>query len=72
MRLAPMPALAAVLLLVAWGMSESRHLVRLHQMPRADAALVLLTLVLTVAVDLTAAIVAGVGLSLLLRHVGRR
>jgi SulP family sulfate permease len=71
MRLAPMPALAAVLLLVAWGMSESRHLVRLHQMPRADAALLLLTLVLTVAVDLTAAIVAGVGLSLLLRRFGK-
>ena len=39
-------------------------------MPRADAALLLLTLVLTVAVDLTAAIVAGVGLSLLLRRFG--
>jgi SulP family sulfate permease len=72
MRLAPMPALAAVLLLVAWGMSESRHLVRLHLMPRGDAALVLLTFVLTVAVDLTAAIVAGVIGGLLLRRFAPR
>lgn len=71
MRLAPMPALAAVLLLVAWGMSESRHFAQLHTMPRADAALLLLTFVLTIAVDLTAAIVAGVGLSLLLRRFGK-
>jgi SulP family sulfate permease len=71
MRLAPMPALAAVLLLVAWGMSEAGHLIRLHHESRSDAALLLLTLVLTVTVDLTAAIVAGVGLSLLLRRFAR-
>jgi SulP family sulfate permease len=69
MRLAPMPALAAVLLLVAWGMSESQHFVKLHAMPRADAALLLLTFVLTIAVDLTVAIVCGVTLALLLRRL---
>ncbi len=67
MRLAPMPALAAVLLLVAWGMSEAQHFARLHTLPRTDAVLMLLTFALTIAVDLTVAIVAGVLLSLLLR-----
>jgi MFS superfamily sulfate permease-like transporter len=41
-------------------------------MPRGDAALVLLTFVLTVAVDLTAAIVAGVIGGLLLRRFAPR
>jgi SulP family sulfate permease len=71
MRLAPMPALAAVLLLVAWGMSESRHFAKLHTMPRTDALLILLTFVLTVAVDLTVAIVAGVIVGLLFRRFAR-
>lgn len=68
MRLAPMPALAAVLMLVAWGMSEAHAFARLHRIPRGDAALLLLTFVLTVTVDLTVAILVGVGAALLLRR----
>ena len=40
--LIPIPALAGILLVVAWNMSEWRHFVRLFSMPRSDV-LVLLT-----------------------------
>ena len=62
----PMAALAAVLLMVAWGMSEIerfRALLRLHM---GERLLLLLTFALTVAVDLTVAIGVGVTLASLL------
>ncbi len=62
----PMAALAAILLAVAWGMSEHERLLALPKMPRGDAVLLLLTLVLTVLVDLTVAIGVGVTLASLL------
>lgn len=70
MRLVPMAALAAVLLIVAWSMSEAHRFVRLPRMPIADAAVLLLTFVLTLLADLTVAILVGVGLALLLRRAG--
>jgi len=63
MRHVPLPALAAVLLIVAWNMSEIeqfKHLLRGHW---GDRLVLLVTFVLTVAFDLTVAIEAGVVLA---------
>ncbi len=62
----PMAALAAVLLMVAWGMSEAGRFLALLRTDAGERALVLLTFVLTVFVDLTIAIGVGVTLAALL------
>ena len=62
-----MPALAALLILTAWNMSEPhRWPGRLRQRP-ADLGLFALTLVLTVVADLTVAVAIGTMLGLALR-----
>ncbi len=62
-----MPALAALLILTAWNMSEP-HKWREHMSGRrSDSALLLLTLVLTVVADLAIAIGVGVAIGLALR-----
>jgi SulP family sulfate permease len=62
----PMAALAAVLLMVAWGMSESERFAALLKSDPGERALLLLTFALTVLVDLTVAIGVGVTLAALL------
>jgi SulP family sulfate permease len=62
----PMAALAAILFTVALGMSEYRRFTQLLRMPGGDRAVLLLTFVLTVMVDLTTAIAVGVTLASLL------
>jgi SulP family sulfate permease len=62
----PMPALAAILLIVAWGMSEIDRFRALLRMEAGERALLLLTFGLTVFVDLTVAIGVGVTLASLL------
>jgi SulP family sulfate permease len=62
----PMAALAAILLIVAWGMSEAERFRSLLRMDAGDRALLLLTFALTVLVDLTVAIGVGVTLASLL------
>ncbi len=62
----PMAALAAILLVVAWGMSEVDRFRSLLQMDVGERALLLLTFTLTVLVDLTVAIGVGVTLASLL------
>lgn len=65
----PMTALAAVLMVVAFNMSEYRMFVRLLRSPKGDVLVLLLTFSLTLLVDLTVAIQAGVVLaSLLFMH----
>lgn len=59
----PMAALAAVLFVVAWGMSEAKRFVILMRMSVAERAVLLLTFLLTVLVDLTVAIGVGVTLA---------
>ncbi len=59
----PMPALAAILLIVAWGMSEAERFRHLMRMDPAERAILLLTFALTVLVDLTVAIGVGVTLA---------
>lgn len=61
----PMAALAAVLLMVAWGMSEADRFTALLRSDPGERALLLLTFVLTVLVDLTVAIGVGVTLAAL-------
>jgi SulP family sulfate permease len=66
MAFVPMAALAAILFMVAWGMSEAKHFIGYLRMPNADRAVLLLTFGLTVLVDLTVAIGVGVTLASLL------
>jgi SulP family sulfate permease len=61
--LIPMPALAAILVVVAYNMSEWRSFVKILRAPRGDVTVMLVTFFLTVVVDLTAAIQVGIILS---------
>ncbi|MDU8943819.1 SulP family inorganic anion transporter [Ovoidimarina sediminis] len=62
-----MPALAALLIVTAWNMSEPHKWRDYARSRPADIALLLLTLVLTVLVDLTVAIGVGVAVGLAIR-----
>ena len=66
LALVPMTALAAVLLLVAWVMSEADRFVALVRTDAGERGVLLLTFILTVFVDLTVAIGVGVTLAALL------
>ncbi|MFC5583796.1 SulP family inorganic anion transporter [Nitratireductor kimnyeongensis] len=62
-----MPALAALLIVTAWNMSEPHKWPEYARGRTGDKLLLLLTLVLTVAVDLSVAIGVGVAVGLALR-----
>ncbi len=62
-----MPALAGLLLLTAWNMSEPHKWRGYMQGRKSDSVLLILTLVLTVFADLTIAIGVGVAVGLALR-----
>jgi sulfate permease, SulP family len=67
----PLAALAAILFVVAWNMSEARHFLRMiRRAPAADVFILLVTFVLTVFVDLVVAVNIGVILATL--HFLRR
>ncbi|MEE9099577.1 MULTISPECIES: sulfate permease [Pseudomonas] len=67
----PLCALAAILFVVAWNMSEMRHfLFMVKRAPRADVAILLITFLLTVFSDLVIAVNIGVILAML--HFMRR
>lgn len=61
-KLVPLPTLAAVLILVAWNISEIDHFRSLLRAPRSDVVVLLSTFGLTVFTDLTIAV--GVGMVL--------
>jgi SulP family sulfate permease len=61
--LIPMAALAGVLLLVAYHMSEWRVFVKLFRSPKSDVLVLLTTFLLTVLVDLVVALQAGIVLA---------
>lgn len=63
--LIPMPTLAAVLIVVAYNMSEWHSFAKILKSPRSDIAVMLITFALTVLIDLTIAIEVGVVLSAL-------
>jgi SulP family sulfate permease len=60
MHYVPLAALAAVLMVVAWNMSEYQHFRHTLSAPKGDRLVLLLTFLLTVFFDLTVAIEAGV------------
>jgi SulP family sulfate permease len=62
----PLPALAAVLAVVAWNMAEKYEFVILIRTSRGDAVVLLATFLLVVFRDLTEGILAGFGLGALL------
>ncbi|WP_421860353.1 SulP family inorganic anion transporter [Parvibaculum sp.] len=62
----PLASLAAVLLVVAWNMSEIDKFRHLMRAPLGDRAVLLITFALTVMVDLTVAIEVGVVLAAVL------
>jgi SulP family sulfate permease len=64
--LIPMCTLAAVLLIVAYNMSEWRLFVRLFKSPRSDVLVLLTVFLLTIFADLTLAIQTGVVMASLL------
>jgi SulP family sulfate permease len=67
----PLAALAAILFVVAWNMSEARHFVSMvRRAPPADVVILLVTFALTVLVDLVVAVNIGVILATL--HFLRR
>ena len=69
-----LPAMAALLILTAWNMSEPHKWRSYLSAPNEDRLLLITTLVLTVLVDLTVAIGVGVtiGLALRLRNRSRK
>jgi SulP family sulfate permease len=66
MAFVPMAALAAILFIVAWGMSEVGHFIHIFRLSKTDRTVMVLTFLLTVLVDLTVAIGVGVTLACLL------
>jgi SulP family sulfate permease len=58
--LIPMATLAAILIVVAYNMSEWHAFVRLFRSPKSDIAVLVATFLLTVLIDLTVAIQVGV------------
>jgi len=67
-----MPALAALLIVTAWNMTEPHKWGDYARARKSDVMLLLLTLVLTVLVDLTVAIGVGVSIGLALRLSRRK
>ena len=67
----PLAALAAILFVVAWNMSEAKHFIKMVQRaPTADVVILLITFFLTVFADLVVAVNIGVILAML--HFVRR
>jgi SulP family sulfate permease len=63
----PMASLAALLLIVAWNMSEARHFVHaLRVAPRSDVLVLLTCFLLTVVFDMVISVTVGVMLAALL------
>ncbi len=62
----PLAALAAILFVVAWNMSELRHFAEIaRRAPRADRVILVITFLLTVFADLVVAVNVGVILAIL-------
>lgn len=63
----PMASMAALLMMVAWNMSEAKHFVRTIKIaPKDDIIVLLLCFFLTVLFDMTIAVAVGMGLAALL------
>lgn len=62
----PLAALAAILIVVAWNMSELKHFREIMHAPRTDRIVLIVTFSLTILVDLNFAIQAGIALASIL------
>jgi SulP family sulfate permease len=62
-RFIPLAALSAILVVVAYHMSEWRSFATIFRSPRSDVLVLLTTFLLTILVDLTVAVQAGVVLA---------
>ncbi|TCV90293.1 C4-dicarboxylic acid transporter DauA [Sulfurirhabdus autotrophica] len=63
----PMASMAALLLMVAWNMSETKHFIRtLKIAPKDDIVTLLTCFLLTVLFDMTIAVAVGMGLAAML------
>lgn len=63
----PMASMAALLLVVAWNMSEAKHFIRTIKIaPRDDIVVLVLCFLLTVLFDMTIAVAVGMGLAAML------
>lgn len=62
-KLIPLATLAAILMIVAYNMSEYKLFIRLFKSPKSDVAVLVITFLLTVLVDLTVAIEVGMVLA---------
>ncbi len=62
----PLAGLSAVLLVVAWDMSELPRFLGMRKAPKSDLAVMLTTFALTVAIDLTVAVQVGLLLAVFL------
>jgi sulfate permease, SulP family len=63
----PMASMAALLLMVAWNMSEAKHFIRSIKIaPRDDVVVLLLCFSLTILFDMTIAVAVGMGLAAML------
>ena len=62
----PLAVLAAILIMNGWNIVDRRFIARIHRIPRGYAAVMLLTALLVLFVDLTTAIVIGLVIAALL------
>jgi sulfate permease, SulP family len=63
----PMASMAALLLVVAWNMSEAKHFIRTIKIaPRDDIVVLVLCFMLTILFDMTIAVGVGMGLAAML------
>ncbi len=62
----PLAALSAVLVFVAWNMSEVHHFIDILKTHKGDSVVLVLTFLLTVFVDLSMAVLSGVFLAIII------
>lgn len=65
-KLIPLAALAGILAIVSYNMSEAHHFISLFKAPASDVMVLVTTFLITVLVDLTVAVEVGIVLSALL------
>lgn len=62
----PLAALSGILMVIAWNMSEIKHIKSILHAPRSDIAVLFITFLLTVLVDLNFAVQVGISIASLL------
>jgi sulfate permease, SulP family len=68
----PLAALAAILIVVAWNMSELPHFIQMVRAPERDRWVLLSAFLLTIFVDITYAILCSMALHVLMKTAMRR